>query len=66
MLVANGHPNRDIAKTLYIAEATVKVHVSHILEKLGVRSRTAAALRVPLHKRSTRRVSQAVGEIENS
>jgi len=65
VLVANGHPNRDIAKTLYIAEATVKVHVSHILEKLGVRSRTAAALRVPFHKRSTRRVSQAVAEIEN-
>jgi DNA-binding NarL/FixJ family response regulator len=46
-LVASGMTNPQIATALFIAEATVKVHVHHILEKLGVPSRTAAALRVP-------------------
>jgi DNA-binding NarL/FixJ family response regulator len=41
-LLEEGRSNREIATTLYISEATVKVHVGHILEKLGVRSRTAA------------------------
>ena len=55
VLVAEGLSNREIAGRLFIAEATAKVHVSHILEKLGVSSRTAAALRVPHHARSTQR-----------
>jgi ATP/maltotriose-dependent transcriptional regulator MalT len=41
-LVSQGLSNRDIARTLWIAESTVKVHVRHILEKLGARSRTEA------------------------
>ncbi len=44
-LIALGCSNRDIAGRLFISEATVKVHVRHIFDKLGVRSRTAAALR---------------------
>jgi DNA-binding NarL/FixJ family response regulator len=44
-LIAQGLTNREIAKTLFVSEATAKVHVRHILEKLGVRSRTEAALR---------------------
>ena len=44
-LVSQGLANKEIAKTLFISEATVKVHVGRILEKLGVRSRTQAVIR---------------------
>lgn len=43
-LLAGGKSNKEIAGALYIAEQTVKTHVSHILDKLGVPSRTQAAL----------------------
>src|SRR5207244_159911 len=42
-LVRQGLTNREIGRTLWIAESTVKVHVHHVLEKLGARSRTEAA-----------------------
>ncbi|WP_424937581.1 MULTISPECIES: response regulator [Bacteria] len=42
-LVAAGAGNREIATRLFISEATVKTHVVHLLEKLGVESRSAAA-----------------------
>ncbi|GAA1946679.1 response regulator [Kitasatospora viridis] len=41
-LVAEGLPNRQISKRLFISEATVKTHLVHIYEKLKVDSRTAA------------------------
>jgi LuxR family maltose regulon positive regulatory protein len=47
-LLARGFRNRDIAKALVISESTTKVHVRHILEKLGVRTRTEAASRLDL------------------
>lgn len=43
-LLAQGMSNQEIARTLIIGEQTVKSHVSHILAKLGVPSRTQAAL----------------------
>ena len=44
-LIAQGDSNKEIANQLYIAEGTVKNHVTHILGKLGVRDRTQAALK---------------------
>lgn len=43
-LLAQGQANKEIARTLTIGEKTVKTHVSNILGKLGVQSRTQAAL----------------------
>ncbi len=43
-LLANGKANKEIAMQLHISETTVKTHVSNILTKLGVPSRTQAAL----------------------
>jgi two-component system, NarL family, response regulator LiaR len=43
-LLANGRANKEIALQLHISETTVKTHVSNILTKLGVPSRTQAAL----------------------
>lgn len=41
-LVAEGKRNRDIAEQLFIAEDTVKVHLKHLMEKLGAADRTQA------------------------
>jgi DNA-binding NarL/FixJ family response regulator len=43
-LMAEGLTNREIAEKLWISEATVKTHVSHILAKLGQSDRTKAVL----------------------
>ena len=42
-MVAKGWGNKEIATALNIAEVTVKLHVSHVLEKLNVKDRTEAA-----------------------
>jgi DNA-binding NarL/FixJ family response regulator len=44
-MMANGWSNREIAKACFVAEGTVKNHISNILAKLGVRDRTRAVLR---------------------
>jgi len=41
-IMASGQSNQEIASTLFLSVGTVKVHVSHILAKLGVKSRAAA------------------------
>jgi DNA-binding NarL/FixJ family response regulator len=40
--VAQGNRNRDVADKLFISEETVKVHVKHIMDKLGANDRTQA------------------------
>jgi DNA-binding NarL/FixJ family response regulator len=42
--VAHGHSNRDIAHRLFISERTARTHVSNLLGKLRLSSRTQAAL----------------------
>jgi DNA-binding NarL/FixJ family response regulator len=44
-LMAGGLRNKEIAAALVIAESTTKVHVRHVFEKIGVRTRTEAAAR---------------------
>jgi DNA-binding NarL/FixJ family response regulator len=43
-LVAEGKPNKEIARELVISERTARTHVSNVLRKLGLSSRTQAAL----------------------
>ncbi len=40
--IAGGNRNRDIAEKLFVTEETVKVHIKHIMEKLGASDRTQA------------------------
>jgi two-component system nitrate/nitrite response regulator NarL len=42
--IAHGASNKEIARTLGIAETTVKIHVQHILRKLGLSSRVQVAV----------------------
>jgi DNA-binding NarL/FixJ family response regulator len=44
-LIATGASNRDVAERLGVTEATIKSHVIHIFQKLGVDDRTAAVAR---------------------
>jgi ATP/maltotriose-dependent transcriptional regulator MalT len=44
-LIARGLRNHEISGALFIADSTTKVHVRHILEKLGVRTRAEAVAR---------------------
>ncbi len=47
-LLADGRSNREIATNLFLAEGTVKNHVTNVLAKLSARDRTQAALRARL------------------
>jgi DNA-binding NarL/FixJ family response regulator/predicted negative regulator of RcsB-dependent stress response len=59
-LIAQGLKNREIAEALFIANSTTKVHVRHILEKLGVRTRAEAVARY--EKFATRRVGDSASD----
>ena len=48
-LLADARSNAEIATELYIGEATVKTHVSNVLQKLGVRDRVAAVVYAHRH-----------------
>ncbi|GIE98745.1 response regulator [Paractinoplanes rishiriensis] len=48
-LLASGYANRDIASALFLAEGTVKNHVSSVLFKLGVKDRTSAVMHALQH-----------------
>lgn len=41
-LVARGRSGREIAAALFLSEATVKTHLTHLYDKLGVKDRAAA------------------------
>jgi DNA-binding NarL/FixJ family response regulator len=42
--IAQGRSNREIADDLHIAEKTVRIHVSSVLDKMGARDRTQATI----------------------
>ena len=44
MLIARGMSNAEVGRTIFLSEATVKTHVTRILEKLGLKSRTQAVV----------------------
>jgi DNA-binding NarL/FixJ family response regulator len=61
-LVAQGQSNREIAEQLVITEMTVRTHVSNILSKLHLASRTQAALYAPAKDWPHSTTSQPVAE----
>ena len=56
-LLAQGLSNKEIARTLAIAEATTKIHMSSLLRALGVRNRTEAAFKAAKLVNSTELLS---------
>ena len=56
--------NRQIARLLFIEESTVKVHVHHIYDKLGTRSRTALAVQAVLERAA--QATSAIGTTDSA
>ena len=49
ILIARGHPNKEIARRLSVTPKTVSNHIEHVYAKLGVASRAAATLYATQH-----------------
>ena len=64
-LVCLGLSNREIAGKLFISEATVKVHLHHVFDKVGIRSRTALAMNA-VHERVRQATSTMESRFEQS
>jgi DNA-binding NarL/FixJ family response regulator len=60
-LLCDGLSNGDIARRLFISPATVKVHVRHVYDKLGIRSRTALALNAASRRNQAAPIAAARG-----
>jgi DNA-binding CsgD family transcriptional regulator len=57
-LAAQGHSNREIAAELYMGVSTVEAHLSRVYRKLGIRSRSSLAGRLPLEGDADRSVDE--------
>ena len=62
-LVAEGHSNADVARMLWIAEQTVKFHLSNIYRKLNVSNRTEASRWAQLHGLLTARPARIAADL---
>ena len=62
--MTQGLTNREIARLLFIEESTVKVHVHHIYDKLGVRSRMALTVQAKLERSG--QATSAIGATSSS
>ena len=61
-LIAAGQSNREIARTLFVSEATVKTHVNRIFAKTGSRDRAQAIRYAYTHGYATRSLTGAAGD----
>ena len=61
-LVCEGLSNAQIASHLFISPSTVKVHVHHVFDKLGIRSRTALALNAAAGRYATSAAESAIAD----
>lgn len=65
-LLCAGVSNAQIARRLFIAEGTVKAHVHHVFDKLGIRSRSALALNAARTRYATSAATSAGGSSETT
>jgi DNA-binding NarL/FixJ family response regulator len=65
-LLCEGMANVDIARRLFISPATVKVHVRHVYDKLGIRSRTALVLNAASRRNQAAPIAAALDSSSSS
>jgi DNA-binding NarL/FixJ family response regulator len=61
-LACQGLTNKEIAAQLFISDSTVKLHLHHVYDKLGIRSRTALALNAARGRQATSATTSIRGE----